>query len=420
MELLVRRRQSACGDWQWTAGALVGCALAAWVRMKATPPPMLVGTTYLWPHISHIHATCTRRSSTKKQVKAPPTAPAPSSASVASRVDITAASTGPAAAATQTTEAAAASGPTVLQPLSQPKQTQDDVLRRSDERVRRLTTLVETRRLYRNLIRAQHLLGLATPIYVAPPPPPEVDTDAEAAQASTSAAAATGLSSAAGLSGGEESGEGSGERAGTASTRGPSAEEDKALKGALENAAEMALVAEQLKVRAGWGLQQGGGGVQGGRRRAAAHVQDGMETAVWGPGSHGCAISDGMPHDSVAGLSWTAYRAQRPSKKPGSVKVVPPSHAGRVALAAGGLWQRDLLRRLGVLERGARAGIGPPGGRGPAGPPGSGAAAHPRERVRREGGSLNNSMCINTSAWRTGCSKWLPAGNVAKGNLLPQ
>ncbi|KAG2422678.1 hypothetical protein HXX76_015842 [Chlamydomonas incerta] len=191
-----------------------------------------------------VHARATAPgpgSSTKKQVKAPSTAPAPAGAPAASRVDITAAATVPAAAAT---EAASAAPPTALQSLSLPKQTQDDVLRRSDERVRRLTTLVETRRLYRNLIRAQHLLGLATPIYVAPPPAPEVDSDSEAAPMSTSTAA---VGSAAGLPGGEESGEGSGERPGTASTRNPSADEDKALKGALESAAEMALVAEQLK-----------------------------------------------------------------------------------------------------------------------------------------------------------------------------
>ncbi|KAG2426867.1 hypothetical protein HYH02_014720 [Chlamydomonas schloesseri] len=236
-----------------TSGRVIHASSRPW---PAAPPRLRAGNKPveslgdLGPGHRRVHVHSAKPSgqgsSTKKQVKAPPTAPAPAPSGVSAAfrvIDTAAAATGPVAAATQAAEAGSVATPGVLQSMSLPKQTQDDVLRRSDERVRRLTTLVETRRLYRNLIRAQHLLGLPTPIYVAPPPPPEVEVDSEAAQAGSSAAAA----SVAGLSGGEELSEGTGERPGTASTRNPSAEEDKALKGALETAAEMALVAEQLK-----------------------------------------------------------------------------------------------------------------------------------------------------------------------------
>jgi hypothetical protein len=102
----------------------------------------------------------------------------------------------------------------------------DDPLRRSAERAQRLSNLVETRRLYRNCVRAQHLLGSPSPVYR----PPQLDGEPPA-----------------------EGADAGGDAGGLASPSASiDAQEDKALKQALDTVAEMALVAEQLKVGA-WG-----------------------------------------------------------------------------------------------------------------------------------------------------------------------
>lgn len=64
----------------------------------------------------------------------------------------------------------------------------EDLAARSAERVKRLTTLVETRRLYRNCIRAKYLLEAASPVYKAPQP----DLPPAAAPAPPSSASAEG------------------------------------------------------------------------------------------------------------------------------------------------------------------------------------------------------------------------------------
>ncbi len=63
----------------------------------------------------------------------------------------------------------------------------DDVAARSAERIQRLMTLVETRRLYRNCIRAKCLLELPSPVY-RPPPAPEAQAEAPALGAAEGAA----------------------------------------------------------------------------------------------------------------------------------------------------------------------------------------------------------------------------------------
>ncbi|GIL75359.1 hypothetical protein Vretimale_8033, partial [Volvox reticuliferus] len=138
------------------------------------------------------------------------------------------------------------------QPPQQPQSTaEDDPWHTSVERVLRLNALVETRRLYRNIVRAEYLLNLPSPLYT--PPPLATGEQAEAASGSSASA---GTSSSDGLldldpdrlSAGSSSSAGSFSSTTTAVTRilsGP--EEDKALKAALDSVAEMALVLEQLK-----------------------------------------------------------------------------------------------------------------------------------------------------------------------------
>ncbi|KAG2485057.1 hypothetical protein HYH03_016155 [Edaphochlamys debaryana] len=114
--------------------------------------------------------------------------------------------------------------------LPVPPSPTEDPTWRNAERTRRLVTLVETRRLYRNCIRAQYLLGTQTPLYTPPPPPPPPEPSTE-----TEGSAGTDA-------------DGASARAVPASpSPSPSPEEEAALKAAVDAAAEMALVSEQLK-----------------------------------------------------------------------------------------------------------------------------------------------------------------------------
>ncbi|GFR42923.1 hypothetical protein Agub_g3924, partial [Astrephomene gubernaculifera] len=167
----------------------------------------------------------------------------------------------------------ATSQPPPLEPQPQPQLQQpppptDDPTWRSAERVLRLTTLVETRRLYRNCIRALHLLSLPSPLYT-PPQQQQAAAEEEQQQQQQADDITPGTPGAGdnidldavedyygddGPTGSPPSSPSSSNSSGSSLIRArllggslASSEEDKALKGALEAVAEMALVAEQLK-----------------------------------------------------------------------------------------------------------------------------------------------------------------------------
>ncbi|GIL51245.1 hypothetical protein Vafri_7097 [Volvox africanus] len=139
------------------------------------------------------------------------------------------------------------------QPPQQPQSAaEEDSWHSSVQRVLRLSTLVETRRLYRNIVRAEYLLNLPNPLYTPPPSP--AGEQAEGLAASGSSASASGSSSEGlmdldsdRLSNGGSSSAGSFGNAASVPRILSGPEEDKALKAALDSVAEMALVLEQLK-----------------------------------------------------------------------------------------------------------------------------------------------------------------------------
>ncbi|GLI62003.1 hypothetical protein VaNZ11_004577 [Volvox africanus] len=137
-------------------------------------------------------------------------------------------------------------------PQQPPSAAEEDSRHTSVERVLRLNTLVETRRLYRNIVRAEYLLNLPSPLYT--PPPVSAGEHAEWLAASGSSANASGSSSdglmdldSDRLSNGSSSLAGSFSSAASVPRILSGPDEDKALKTALDSVAEMALVLEQLK-----------------------------------------------------------------------------------------------------------------------------------------------------------------------------
>ncbi|EFJ48119.1 hypothetical protein VOLCADRAFT_104902 [Volvox carteri f. nagariensis] len=152
--------------------------------------------------------------------------------------------------------------PSSSSPPPPPPPEEDAAWRASaEERVRRLNTLVETRRLYRNIVRAEYLLNLGSPLYTPPPPPPPAT--AESAEESATSGSSGGVAAVGAVGGWSDVDADRVASAGSYSSssnssslsltlptspspsRGP--EEDKALKAALDSVAEMALVLEQLK-----------------------------------------------------------------------------------------------------------------------------------------------------------------------------
>lgn len=146
----------------------------------------------------------------------------------------------------------AAAAPSTTAPPPPPSPSEPGPVAHSEERGHRLESMIQLRKLYRNLLRAEGLLEHPTPVYEAPPEPGTTKKvvagagSAVAAAASAAAPAAAAASSNGSGSSSEEE-EQQQEQVATGAVTAAEAEAQRRLEEAVEVVAEMELTAEQLK-----------------------------------------------------------------------------------------------------------------------------------------------------------------------------